>query len=247
MHWDKKTNTWNPYTHDKASSSKSKFKTKTSHQIQHTNSQHRKNIEKGREKTSFLNNLHCKGEKLQREINSIIQNSSPKLYTKYNIQIANIARIKKRAERRPVSWTTKTAKARTCSVKSTQLSTVNNPTIETKRQTLGAHSWNYLWRREQCGRTRSRGTRGSSRSACRRRCRQGPCATAPGGARVLCRPSASTRPSSWRRKTSAADPSLSLCPSRCCGEEKEMPCRSLSKFKFKSLQRNVFTKSCSSL
>lgn len=69
----------------------------------------------------------------------------------------------------------------------------------------------YLWRRGLCGRTRSKGSRGSSRSACRPRCRRGPCATAPGGGRAPPPPWPSTGPSPCRRRTSAA-PSFSPPP-----------------------------------
>lgn len=69
----------------------------------------------------------------------------------------------------------------------------------------------HLWRKGRCGRTRSRGIRGSPRSGGRPRCPRRPAASVPGAAPPAPLPYASTPSASSRRRTSGA-PSLSPEP-----------------------------------
>lgn len=68
-----------------------------------------------------------------------------------------------------------------------------------------------LWRKGRCGRTRSRGIRGSPRSGGRPRCPRRPAASVPGASPPAPLPYASTPSGSSRRRTSGA-PSLSPEP-----------------------------------
>lgn len=61
-----------------------------------------------------------------------------------------------------------------------------------------------LWRRGRCGRTRSRGSPGSYRSACRRCCLRSPCATSLGVFQGASLPFASTCSSPLSRRTWAS-------------------------------------------